>query len=79
MIRLQTDGIQKSLKSGEVFQNQNWPGKNYANSSTNGCFSLNLLAIRLHVTLLKVGGEAVHVLVVGEQGVRLGAEKVAVP
>ena len=39
----------------------------------------DLLSIRLHVSLLKVGGEAVHVLVVREQGVRLGAEKVAVP
>ena len=39
----------------------------------------DLLSIRLHVSLLKVGGEAVHVLVVGEQGVRLGTEEVAVP
>ena len=39
----------------------------------------DLLSIRLHVSLLKVGGEAVHVLVVREQGVRLGAEEVAVP
>ena len=40
---------------------------------------LNLLSVRLHVALLKVGGEAVHVLVVREQGVRLGTEEVAVP
>ena len=39
----------------------------------------DLLSIRLHVSLLKVGGEAVHVLVVGEQGVRLSTEEVAVP
>eukprot|EP00962_Isochrysis_galbana_P029201 scaffold9325_cov97-Isochrysis_galbana.AAC.1 len=37
------------------------------------------LAVGLHVGLLEVCREAVHVLVVGQDGVRLGPEEVAVP
>lgn len=41
--------------------------------------SVPVLAVGLHVALLEVRGEAVHVLVVGEDGVNLGIEKVDVP
>mmetsp|Transcript_3253 Transcript_3253/g.8600 ORF Transcript_3253/g.8600 Transcript_3253/m.8600 type:complete len:231 (-) Transcript_3253:7-699(-) len=41
--------------------------------------ALYALAVRLHVALLEVGGEAVHVLVVRQDSVRLGAVKVPVP
>ena len=37
------------------------------------------LSVALHVPLLEVGGEAMQVLVVGQHGVGLGAEAVAVP
>jgi hypothetical protein len=39
----------------------------------------DVLAVALHVALLEVGGEAVQVLVVGQQGVGLGAVEVVVP
>ena len=41
--------------------------------------AVDALAVALHVPLLEVGGEAVKVLVVREDGVRLGAEEVHVP
>src|SRR5439155_22910344 len=37
------------------------------------------LAVALHVALLEIGGEPVQVLVVGENGLRLRAEKVVIP
>ena len=40
---------------------------------------MHLLSVGLHVSLLEVGGEAVHILVVGQEGVGLGAEEVPVP
>ncbi len=39
----------------------------------------DLLSVGLHVSLLEVGGEPVEVLVVGEEGVGLGAVEVSVP
>lgn len=42
-------------------------------------FPVDKLSVGLHVALLKVGGEAVHVLVVWEKCVRLGAVEVVVP
>ena len=41
--------------------------------------AVHALAVRLHVALLEVRREAVEVLVVGQDGVRLRAEEVAVP
>lgn len=41
--------------------------------------SVPVFAVRLHIALLEVGREAVHVLIVGEDGVDLGIEKVDVP
>src|ERR1035441_2936604 len=37
------------------------------------------LAVAFHVALLEVGGEAVHVLVVGENGLGARAEEIVVP
>ena len=39
----------------------------------------DVLAVGLHVALLEIGGKTVHVLVVGQDGHRLGAEEVIVP
>ena len=39
----------------------------------------NSLPVALHVPLLEVRSEAMHVLVVGEDGVRLGSVEVVVP
>lgn len=36
---------------------------------------VNILSVRFHISLLKVGGKAVHVLVVGENGQGFGTEK----
>ena len=36
---------------------------------------VDILSIRFHVTLLEIGGETVHVLVVRQNGQRFGAEK----
>jgi len=41
--------------------------------------SIDGLAAALHVPLLKIGREAVHVLIVGHDGFCLGAEEVIVP
>ncbi len=40
---------------------------------------LCLLSVGLHVALLEVGGEAVHVLIVRKKRVGLGAVEVAIP
>ena len=37
------------------------------------------LAVALHVALLEVSGEAVHVLVIWQNGLRLGVEEIVVP
>lgn len=39
----------------------------------------NTFAVTLHVALLEVGGKTVHVLVVGQQGMRLSAKEVGIP
>lgn len=39
---------------------------------------VNVLAVGLHVALLKVGSKAVHVLVVRENGKRFGAKEAVV-
>ena len=39
----------------------------------------DVFAVAFHINLLKVGGEAVHGLVVGQNGVCLGAEEIVVP
>ena len=39
----------------------------------------DVFAVAFHIDLLEVGGEAVHGLVVGQDGVGLGAEEVVVP
>ena len=36
---------------------------------------VDIFSIRFHVSLLKVGGKAVHVLIVGQNGQRFGTEK----
>ena len=41
--------------------------------------AIHVLAVGFHVALLEVGGEAVHVLVVGQDGLGFGAVEVVVP
>src|SRR4029078_11448702 len=41
--------------------------------------AIPMLAIALHITLLKIGGETVHVLIVRKYGFRLNAEEINVP
>ena len=41
--------------------------------------AVNALAVTFHVALLEVGGKAVEVLVVGENGVAFGSVKVVIP
>jgi hypothetical protein len=39
----------------------------------------NALTIALHIALLKIGGKIQQILVIRQDGVRLGLEKVVVP
>src|SRR6266511_1943356 len=41
--------------------------------------TVDVLAVALHVALLKVGGETVHVLVIRQNRLRLGAKEIVVP
>src|SRR5690349_8764080 len=41
--------------------------------------AVNAFAIAFHVALLKIGGKAMHVLVVRENGLRLAIEEVGIP
>jgi len=41
--------------------------------------AINVLSVGFHVSLLEVGGESVHVLIVRKNGHRFGVEKVVVP
>src|SRR5690554_882670 len=41
--------------------------------------SVGMLAIALHISLLKIGGEAVHILVVRQNSFGFGPKKIGVP
>ena len=67
--------IEGVLPIGAGFSPDNWagaPGDRFA-------ITINALAVAFHIPLLKVGGKAVKVLVVGEDGVSLGVVEVVVP
>src|SRR5215831_9099083 len=42
-------------------------------------FTVNALAIAFHITLLKIGGKAMHVLIIRQNGFSLGTKKIGVP
>ena len=67
--------IEGVLPIGAGLSPDNWagaPGDRFA-------ITINALAVAFHIPLLKVGGKAVQVLVVGEDGVSLGVVEVVVP
>src|SRR5262249_59778318 len=41
--------------------------------------TVNVLAVTLHVTLLKVSGETVHVLIIWQNSLRLSTKEIVVP
>src|SRR3569623_1594603 len=41
--------------------------------------TIDALAVALHVALLEIGGKAMEILIVGQDGVSLGAEEIVVP
>jgi len=76
----QLRSLMNQLIKGMLTVGARFPPDDWASAPRNGFpFSIHALAVAFHIALLKVSREAVKILIVGKDGVRLGIVKVVVP